>query len=88
MERNSTTDLVVDSLDGVRNSFAKSRLRSVRVGIEWSEDIKVDVLVQYLVGMAQAYYRRQVRSWWFESQNLEHSMQRLLHTFNTKTSRT
>ena len=43
-------------------------------GFVWPEDIKVDVLGQHLSGIAQKYYRRQVETWWFESQTLEHAM--------------
>ncbi|CAI5746298.1 unnamed protein product [Peronospora destructor] len=57
-----------------------------KCGCAWPEDIKVDVLGQHLAGKAQTYYRRQVETWWSESQTLEHAMQRLLQTFNTKTS--
>uniref|UniRef100_A0AAV1V1Z5 Uncharacterized protein n=1 Tax=Peronospora matthiolae TaxID=2874970 RepID=A0AAV1V1Z5_9STRA len=55
-------------------------------GFVWPEDIKVDVLGQHLAGKAQTYYRRQVETWWFENQTLEHAMQRLLQTFTTKIS--
>ena len=55
-------------------------------GFAWPEDIKVDVLGQHLVGKAQAYNRRKVKTWWSESQTLEHAMQRLFQTFNTKIS--
>lgn len=44
-------------------------------GFMWPEDIKVDVLGQHLTGKAQTYYRRQVETWWCESQTLEHAMQ-------------
>ena len=53
-------------------------------GFGWPEDIKVDVLGQHLAGTAQKYYRRQVETWWSESQTLEYAMQRLLQTFSTK----
>ena len=52
----------------------------------WPEDIKVDVLGQHLAGKAQTYYRHQVETWWLESQNLEHAIQRLLQTFTMKIS--
>uniref|UniRef100_A0AAV1UJ54 Uncharacterized protein n=1 Tax=Peronospora matthiolae TaxID=2874970 RepID=A0AAV1UJ54_9STRA len=55
-------------------------------GFVWPEDIKVDVLGQHLANKAQTYYRRQVETWWFENQTLEHAMQRLLQTFTTKIS--
>ena len=49
----------------------------------WSEDIKVDVFCRHLAGTAQNYYRRQVETWWTESDTLGHDMQRLLQTFTT-----
>ena len=50
----------------------------------WPEDIKVDVLGQHLAGTAQKYYRRQVETWWSESETLGHALQRLIQTFTIK----
>lgn len=40
---------------------------------ELPEDIKGDVLGQPLAGIK--YYRRQVETWWYEIQTLQHAMQ-------------
>ena len=76
MENNSTMGLVLVHGMGqkVRPSGGLLRARLVFV---WPEDIEVDVLGQHLAGTAQKYYRRQVESWWSESQTLEHAIQML-----------
>lgn len=38
-------------------------------------DIKGDVLGQPLAGFFHEYYRRQVETWWYESQTLQHALQ-------------
>ena len=57
-------------------------------GLEWPQDVKVDLLVLFLSGIAYIYYNRQVAMWWSQLLTLQYVIEKMLQAFKTALRRT
>ena len=55
-------------------------------GFAWHEDVKVDILSQYLEGKALSYFNAQYTNWWNQDQSLGYAMDGMFRAFNVRLS--
>nr|CCA27060.1 conserved hypothetical protein [Albugo laibachii Nc14] len=70
-------------LDWGRRFVRQLVLAQMACGINWSEEVKADLLEHYLGGTAERYYHKQLETWWQQQPTLRHVMERLHQTFRT-----
>ncbi|CCI11395.1 unnamed protein product [Albugo candida] len=52
-------------------------------GFDWSEDVRTDLLGQYISDTDKHYYNKKAQTWWYQTPTLAHVMERLHQTFKT-----